>query len=167
VAISAPGRDPRPSTPAHRLAPHGTEVRPAATENPIRHELSCEIPNRTIMPPQVGQGPPPAHLLRVLRGHTMPIKCADMTAGGTRVVAGSRGRLLPLWDLDARECLQVLRGHRDSVYHSAITEDARLAVSASEDMTVRLWDLAQGKLLADDQHLRTIAIWLLKHPLIL
>jgi WD40 repeat protein len=84
---------------------------------------------------------------RLLRGHTMPIMCADMNAAGTRALTGSWGRLLRLWDLDAGVCLHVLRGHCGIVMCCALTDDARLAVSGSEDMTVRLWDLSAGKLL--------------------
>lgn len=84
---------------------------------------------------------------RLLRGHTMPVTCTDMTGDGTRALSGSCGRLLRLWDLDTGTCLQILRGHRGMVLACALSEDARLAVSGSEDMTVRLWDLVQGKLL--------------------
>ncbi|MCL7939987.1 NB-ARC domain-containing protein [Halomonas sp. ATCH28] len=84
---------------------------------------------------------------RFLRGHRMPITCADMTVDGTRALTGSWGRLLRLWDLDAGVCLKILRGHRGIVFDCSLTEDAQLAVSGSEDMTVRLWELAQGKLL--------------------
>jgi WD40 repeat protein len=84
---------------------------------------------------------------RLLRGHTMPVTCADMTGDGTRALSGSWGRLLRLWGLDTGACLKILRGHRGMVLACALSEDAGLAVSGSEDMTVRLWDLVQGKLL--------------------
>jgi WD40 repeat protein len=84
---------------------------------------------------------------RFLRGHTMPVTCADMTGDGTRALSGSWGRILRLWDLDTGACLKILRGHRGMVLACALSEDAGLAVSGSEDMTVRLWDLVQGKLL--------------------
>jgi WD40 repeat protein len=82
-----------------------------------------------------------------LRGHTMPVTCADLTGDGALALTGSAGRVLRLWDLDAGRCLRVLKGHRGLVFSCGLTDDGRLAVSGSEDMTLRLWDLREGKLL--------------------
>lgn len=84
---------------------------------------------------------------RLLRGHTMPISCVDLTSDGKLALTGSRGRLLRLWDLETGTCLKILSGHRGGVYDCALMDGARLAVSGSEDMTLRLWDLVEGKLL--------------------
>ena len=126
---------------AHRaVSAVGYRAKFADAEEPATAEFAHDYPLRLW---DLGTHSAP----RLLRGHTMPVGCIDVTTDGRRAISGSYGRLLRLWDLDEGVCLRILRGHRGIVGSCAISDDARLAVSGSEDMTVRLWDLERGELL--------------------
>jgi hypothetical protein len=84
----------------------------------------------------------------VLMGHSSPIEAVAMTPDGRWAVSASRGRIVRVWDLEARLELQALHGYRGIVWHVDITPDGHLVVSASEDRTVRVWDLRTGRCLA-------------------
>ncbi len=68
-----------------------------------------------------------------------------MAVAEGRVVSGSFGHVVRVWDLTTGECLHVLQGHTQWVRAVAVA-DGR-AVSGSEDKTVRVWDLATGECL--------------------
>jgi WD40 repeat protein len=83
-----------------------------------------------------------------LRGHSAPVLSLDMTPDGRTAISAGWGRIVRVWDLEAKSERWALRGHTGLVSAVAITPDARRAASASEDSTLRLWDLENGQLLA-------------------
>jgi WD40 repeat protein len=83
-----------------------------------------------------------------LHGHSAPVLALDMTPDGRIAISAGWGRIVRVWDLEAKSERWALRGHTGLVSAVAITPDATRAASASEDGTLRLWDLENGQLLA-------------------
>jgi WD40 repeat protein len=65
-----------------------------------------------------------------------------------RIVTGSAGKLVELWDLDGNR-LAALRGHRDVVAAVAFSPDDRRIASGSADQTARVWDIATGQQISE------------------
>jgi WD40 repeat protein len=57
---------------------------------------------------------------------------------------GSRGRLITLWDVAAREQTAILRGHERSIQSIKFNSDATQLVSGGADETIRIWDIPSG-----------------------
>jgi serine/threonine protein kinase len=83
--------------------------------------------------------------VRVLAGHSGPVRAIAVTPDGSRAVSGSDDQTLRCWDLQTGQTAQVLRGHTGPVTGVAVTPDGNHAVSASEDKTLRIWDLQTGQ----------------------
>jgi len=86
-----------------------------------------------------------ARPVRVLTGHSGPVRAVAVTPDGGRIVSGSDDQTLRCWDLQTGQTTQVLRGHTGAVTALAVTPDGRQTVSASDDKTVRIWDLQTGQ----------------------
>jgi WD40 repeat protein len=77
----------------------------------------------------------------VFSGHSLPVTAADFSGDGSRIISGSIGRKLRVWDAESGRQLKILRGHKGSVYAISAAANAGRAASAAEDRTVRVWDL--------------------------
>jgi WD40 domain-containing protein len=86
-----------------------------------------------------------ARVVRVLTGHSGPVRAIAVTPDGGRAVSASDDQTLRCWDLQTGQTAQVLRGHTGAVTDVAITPEGYRAVSASEDKTLRIWDLQTGQ----------------------
>lgn len=60
---------------------------------------------------------------------------------GRRVVSGSMGKTLQVWDVDTGRCTATLKGHTSNVRALCVLPDGRRMVSGSTDKTLRVWEL--------------------------
>ena len=67
-----------------------------------------------------------------------------LSPDGTRLVTGSSGELVTLWDAANYEIVRQFYGHTGSIGSVAFSSDGMHVVSGSEDGSVRLWDVASG-----------------------
>src|SRR5271157_3958530 len=89
---------------------------------------------------------PPPWLLS-LEGHAGSVTAVAITPDGARVVSGSYGKILKVWDLHSGRMLRSLEGHLNIVNAVAVTPDGKKVVSGSTDKTIKVWDLQSGRLL--------------------
>ena len=77
-------------------------------------------------------------LQKVLSGHTDAITSIAFSSTMDRLVSGSWGITVRVWDIvDTRKTdSKVLKGHTDSVSTVAISSDGRRIVSGSRDRTI-------------------------------
>jgi len=83
--------------------------------------------------------------LNVLNGHTDLVSSVAFSTDGTRIVSGSRDKLVRVWDASTGRALNVLNGHISSVTSVAFSTDGTRIVSGSTDESVRVWDALTGK----------------------
>lgn len=82
----------------------------------------------------------------LLKGHAIPIRWAQFSQDGTRLVTASPDRQVCVWDCATMELLHQLPVHKGSRMKSfAVSGDASTAVICLFDSTVTLWDLAKGE----------------------
>jgi WD40 repeat protein/DNA-binding winged helix-turn-helix (wHTH) protein len=80
--------------------------------------------------------------LRVLWSRPGYVVTVAMSADGKRVIAGTGGPTLWVWDLERQQTPRmILKGHSDVVNAVAMSADGRYAISCSADQTLRLWDV--------------------------
>ena len=133
--------------------PAQNNVSPPATPTSVPSLSSSPIPNSTVV--LSGPGiPKPAvdnkegaasRAVRLLMGHSGPVRAIAVTPDGTRAVSASDDKTLRCWDLQTGQTTQVLRGHTAPVTAVAVTPDGYHAVSTSDDKTLRIWDLQTGQ----------------------
>lgn len=80
--------------------------------------------------------------------HTDAVYSANFSPDGQRLVTGSWGGTVKLWDVRARAGLAVLTGHADVVYSASFSPDGQRVMTASFDGMARLWDAETGAELA-------------------
>jgi hypothetical protein len=127
---------------AKSSSPAQNIVSPPATPTSVPSLSSAPIPNPTVAVSRPGS-PQPA--VRLLTGHSGPIRAIAVTPDGARAVSASDDQTLRCWDLQTGQTIQVLRGHTGAVTGVAVTPDGYHAVSASDDKTLRIWDLQTGQ----------------------
>jgi WD40 repeat protein len=82
----------------------------------------------------------------LLKGHVIPIRWAQFSQDGTRLVTASPDRQVCVWDCATMQLLHQLPVHKGSRMKSfAVSGDAATAVICLFDSTVTLWDLAKGE----------------------
>ena len=74
---------------------------------------------------------------QTLTGHTSSVR-AVAVVDAQRVVSGSEGKTLKVWDLESGRCVQTLTGHSSYVFAVAVV-DAQRVVSGSGDGTLKVW----------------------------
>ncbi|MEZ6054896.1 MAG: protein kinase, partial [Planctomycetaceae bacterium] len=67
------------------------------------------------------------------------------TADGTRLVSGSKDKLIRVWDVQSGEVVLTLTGHEDSVDIVALSPDGKTLASGDEVGHIKLWDFANGE----------------------
>lgn len=89
-----------------------------------------------VLPPAYRSlGPPPGR-----------VQCVAFSPDCTRIVSGSYGHTLWLWDAGTGQPIGApLTGHTGSVEGVAFSPDRRRIVSGSWDQTLRLWDVGTGQ----------------------
>jgi hypothetical protein len=137
---------------AHALADHPEELagqllgRLFARTEPgivaLRERLHPARPGAWIRPMSPGLTAPGGALVRILTGHGGPVLALAALPDG-RVVSGSDGGSLRIWDLATGETVRTPEGHADWVSAVAALPDGRV-VSGSYDRSLRVWDLATG-----------------------
>jgi WD40 repeat protein len=80
-----------------------------------------------------------------LRGLTGPVTCVAVSAGGRRLVTGSEGGAVQVWDAWTGRHQFDLEGHRGPVTCVAVSDDGTRVVSGGADRTVRVWDVARRR----------------------
>jgi WD40 repeat protein len=78
-----------------------------------------------------------------LHGHNSEVLSVALSPDGKRIVSGSRGGPIKVWDASTGAELMTLRGHR-GVCRAAVSPDGKWIASAGDDGTVRIWDMGTG-----------------------
>ncbi|KAF8837122.1 WD40 repeat-like protein [Paxillus ammoniavirescens] len=82
--------------------------------------------------------------LKVLEGHTNTVEGLAFFPDGRRLVSGSWGKSLIIWDVIVGEAEKKLTGHTNWIRSVAMAPDGSVFASGSEDGTVRFWDGTNG-----------------------
>jgi dipeptidyl aminopeptidase/acylaminoacyl peptidase len=86
-------------------------------------------------------------LLATLQGHQGPIRRAQFSPDGERIVTASEDGTARVWENSTGKLLATLQGHQGGVGDAQFSPNGRRIVTASEDNTARVWESASGKLL--------------------
>lgn len=102
--------------------------------------------------------------LRVMKGHTNYVMCANFNPLGTLVATGSFDHSVRIWDTEKGSCLYRLSAHSDTVVSAHFNGDGTQLVTAGFDGAVyvsfspsfffffcssvvrRIWDVKTGRL---------------------
>src|SRR5437764_1215176 len=97
--------------------------------------------------------------MRILQGHTGPVRCVAYDPGGELLASGGDDHSVRLWDIakgaekktlgehtDWGKQISTLRHHDDWVRSLAVAPNGVLAASCADDAIVALWSLPRGKL---------------------
>jgi len=68
-----------------------------------------------------------------------------LSPDSNRIVSGSSGHSVRLWDVKTGEQLRELRGHTSYIASAAFSPHGNRIVSGSWDKSVRLWDGKTGE----------------------
>jgi len=138
---------------AKSSSPAQSIVSPAATPTIVPSLSSAPTPGSTVAVSPSGIPQPAVETkegaasrpVRLLTGHSGPVRAIAVTPDGGRVVSASDDHTLRCWDLQTGQTTRVLRGHTGAVTAVAVTPDGNYAVSTSDDKTLRIWDLQTGQ----------------------
>ncbi len=136
-------RDDGPAQLLQAALMHGTRSPITQRARDLVADGSGPLPNRLVfVPRRLPAGAPVDPCVRVLVGHTQPVRALAVLPNGTLASAGE-DETVRVWDPTTGRCLHVLEGHTADVNALAVLPDGTLA-SASSDHTVRVWDPATG-----------------------
>lgn len=85
--------------------------------------------------------------LRMLTGHTGPVRAVAFTGDGRRLASGGDDTEVRVWDIATGETVQTLTGHIDRIRSLAYSPDGRQLAGAGDDETVRVWNTTNGRVL--------------------
>ena len=77
--------------------------------------------------------------------HTSMVSSVASSPDGRRIVSGSWGNTVKVWDAATGEVALSLKGHTSGVNSVAFSPDGKRIVSGSKDKTVKVWDAATGE----------------------
>ena len=87
--------------------------------------------------------------LRLLPGHTEPVRAAVTSSDGRMAVSGGQDSTVRVWDLVTGALTHSLEGHAGSVNALALMPDGKMVLSAGSDGALRFWDLGSGELVRE------------------
>ena len=82
-----------------------------------------------------------------LEGHRAPVRSAEFSADGKRIVTASEDNTARVWNADGTGEPLVLKGHDDPVRSATFSPDGSRVLTASQDHTVRIWRVSIPALL--------------------
>ncbi|MCL1470718.1 AAA-like domain-containing protein, partial [Argonema antarcticum] len=85
------------------------------------------------------------HQRSQLQGHQKPVRSANFSPDGQRIVTASSDNIARVWDLSGQQ-LAILKGHQSYVRSANFSPDSQRIVTASSDSTARVWDLSGQQL---------------------
>jgi WD40 repeat protein/serine/threonine protein kinase len=88
-------------------------------------------------------------LWETIRGEAFAIWTIAFSPNGTRLLTGSSGNTLTLWDAATGEAIVNLKGHSEGINSVVFSPDGKRIVSASADQTLIVWDATTGKPIGD------------------
>jgi len=71
---------------------------------------------------------------QTFRGHTGGVSSVAFSPDGSRIVSGSSGAAVKVWDVSSGEEILTLGGHSDSVHSVAFSPDGSRSVSGGGDL---------------------------------
>ncbi|KAH8826476.1 WD40 repeat-like protein [Flagelloscypha sp. PMI_526] len=74
-----------------------------------------------------------------------PVNSVAFSSDNERIISGTNGNVVEIWDAQSGQQLAQLNGHGGCVLSVALSPDGKRIVSGSEDTTVRIWDASSGK----------------------
>jgi WD40 repeat protein len=77
-----------------------------------------------------------------LIGHSESVNSVSFSPDGKRIVSGSFGNTLKVWDAQTGQETLTLLGHSDWVFSVSFSPDGKRIVSGSEDNTLKVWDIS-------------------------
>lgn len=80
---------------------------------------------------------------RVLRGHSVPVRCVAISRDGRSLASGDDGHAVRLWDLSAGRS-RALQGHEAGLRSVAFSPDGRHLLSTDASGRIVQWDVASG-----------------------
>ncbi|KAG9389938.1 WD domain G-beta repeat [Carpediemonas membranifera] len=83
-----------------------------------------------------------AGVVHKITAHSQPLTAVALSNDGTRVVTGSKGKTVRLFDCESGKKLLILKGHKTSIGAVGISTNNKFIASASSDK-VKVWDLAK------------------------
>ena len=86
------------------------------------------------------------HNQLIIEGHAEAVYCCAFSPDGARIVSGSWGGILKIWNAESGELWRTLQEHTDTVYFCAFSPDGARIVSGSDDRTLKIWDAESGEL---------------------
>lgn len=103
--------------------------------------LSSSHANRVLQHEHSGSG----ELIRALPGPRSGVGAVILDPQGERLICGSRGGAIEIWQVDTGEKQQVLKAHRAAVLMLAVSADGSTFASGSADRTLRVWRVRTGE----------------------
>ena len=85
-------------------------------------------------------------LSAVLQPHELKVSSVVFSSD-RRLLAGSAGRTIDIWELERHTLVRTLRGHNNIINSIAFSPDGRYIVSASKDIAIILWEVESGRII--------------------
>ena len=98
-----------------------------------------------VFPTRLDSGRPQREqYLRILKGHTFPVRQMCWSPNGHRLATASGDGTARIWDAVSGKQLRVLSGHKEPVNSVAWSPDGATLATAGDDGTVRVWNVVSG-----------------------